>query len=158
MADATSLRRFYFDASHWNRLFDHPRRDSIVAECSRRAWAVFPSVYNAAELLNTDCSERRVHLCGLMLSMLDPHHSVLDHPKDLLRSVTEQIRQGASAFEASEGPAARQLRLWLEHPATMDEDSRAELRAWTDATKMDLKNWRAASNCSLPGEAIDNWR
>ena len=109
--------------------------------------AVFPSVVNAAELLNTTTDlDRRGRLCALMTSLQDSKHTVLDETSDLLAITADQKRRRSPKLVIAQSRGATKLRRWLNDPAAMDAEAegKALMREWLDASRDGLKPWRRA--------------
>ena len=141
--DTSNLERLYFDTSHWNRLCDHPRRAEILAGFDHSARAVFPSMINAAELLNTRRAERRADLCSVMVALQRDDHAVLGDPESILARTADAVRRGDDTMLVGDGPAELVLRRWIEDPSSAPDGGRELLRKYTDTMKSDFEVIRA---------------
>ncbi|MDQ6891517.1 MAG: hypothetical protein M3167_02425 [Acidobacteriota bacterium] len=149
VADTSRLIRVYFDNSHWNNLFRHSSRDDILRSFARSRQAVFPSVINAAELLNTSDAETRRQLCAAAVRLLDARHTVLDHPDFLLAATADAFRRRQESVIVREGPGARALRSWIERPDGFGPKEREIVRDWTDELDLQVANCREALDLDI---------
>ncbi len=135
LATKTIMKKFYFDTSAINHLFDDPQSISLLNSNSENI-RIFISVFTVAELASTPDQERRNALLKLAKIITDNYRPAA-MPADLLKRSLETINARKLDMEHSMGQEWDGIWLALNNPELIDEDDFCEVVRW----KADQERW-----------------
>lgn len=119
---------FYFDTSAINSLFDSPNLAHISVNIPKRD-AVYPSVFNVAEIGATSDRTRRIELLKLT-KQISGNYRPLAMPADLLKRALASVRVRAKDMDHSMGPEWEGVWIALTDPSLIDDAEYKEIVEW----------------------------
>lgn len=117
----------YFDTVAWNRLLDHPDRQSLIAAMARADVRVIASVFVAAEIAQTRDLGRRSAL-GALVRQVHGDGPLLEHPVEMAIPMSRAILRGEDDFVVPARPETEHFLAFLKDPG--DDELHQEVVDW----------------------------
>lgn len=122
------MKRFYFDTSAINKLYDDSQSSDIKNEILKLG-IVYPSVFNIAEVASEFDKERRVGLLKL-IQEISGGYRPLAMPKELLKRSIKSVNAWARDMNHSMGPEWEGIWIAMSDPSQIDKRALQEVIEW----------------------------